>query len=211
MVSRRSRPGSSSTTRMRALRLGEWGVASCMAASIGKPLGFPSLWLTLWSALVGRTLDVGNGIELGLRVRERPLETGILFALGSQALGELRDPFVRRPLGTRLQTPHIRLEGLLAFDLLQLQERESALRRKQSLGAGEYFTQKSLRNDRVGAGVARRGENHGITQHFARRRGRVVVVADRGQHFSLFGRGAARHLQAGVQVIGDQRGFGGVA
>src|SRR6476660_8421819 len=115
MVSRRSRPGSSSTTRMRALRFGVCGVASCMAASIGKPLRLPSLRWLLRRAFVSRAFDVGDGVELGLRVGERLLETGVLVALGSQALGELGDSIVGGPVGALLQPPVVSLHGLLTI------------------------------------------------------------------------------------------------
>ena len=99
---------------------------------------------------------------------------------------------VRVPFGALLQASHIRLERLLAFDLLQLQERESAFRRQQSLGVGQHFAQKSLRDDRIVAGVAGSGEHHGITQHAARRGRGAVVVVGAGEDFGLFGRRAAR-------------------
>ena len=63
--------------------------------------------------------------------------------------------FIRVSFGSLLQAPHIRLKRLLAIDLLQLQERESTFRRQQSLGVSQYFTQKSLCDDRIGARVAR--------------------------------------------------------
>src|SRR5437868_14228826 len=94
MVSRRSRPGSSSTTRMRALRLVECGVASCMAACIQKPLRFPSFGL--WGpSVVRRAFDVRDRIQLGLRIGERLLETGIFLALGGRATRQLSDAVVR--------------------------------------------------------------------------------------------------------------------
>src|SRR6187455_3541164 len=97
-----------------------------------KPLRFPSLWRR-GPPVVRRAFDVCDGVQLGLGVRKSLLETVIFLALGGQAPRQLRDAFIRVSFSSLLQTSHIRLERLLAVDLLQLQERESTFCRQQSL------------------------------------------------------------------------------
>ena len=152
-----------------------------------KPLRFPSLRRRS-PPVVRRAFDVCDGVQFGLGVRKRLLETVVFLALGGQASRQLRDAFIRVSFGSRLQAPNIRLKRLLALDLLQLQERESAFRREQSLRACEDFTQKSLCDDRIGARVAGGGQHHGITQHPARRGRGAVVVVGGGEDLGLFGR-----------------------
>src|ERR1700722_20996930 len=86
MVRRRSSPGSSSTTRMRALRLPVWfkivSLAGTDIASVSRGAGF---------ALIERALDVGDRREFRARLVEFLAQPRVLVGFRLQAAVGLGD------------------------------------------------------------------------------------------------------------------------
>src|SRR5262249_4463340 len=88
MVSRRSSPGSSSTTRMRALRLPVWFKVVSLTCGDGSALARRR---RRGLALIQRALDVGDGVELGARLLELLAQARVLVHLLLQAVVHVRD------------------------------------------------------------------------------------------------------------------------
>src|ERR1700736_2040281 len=95
MVRRRSSPGSSSTTRIRALRLPVWFKIVFLAYGLPpRVTGF---------ALIQRALDVGDGVELSACLLEVLAQPGVLIQLGLQTVIGVRRALPVGPDNIRLQ------------------------------------------------------------------------------------------------------------
>src|SRR5262249_28380239 len=126
MVSSRNRPGSSSTTRMRALRFPVWFKCGSLFGSWVRG-GVAGL------ALVQRALDVGDCIELGARLFQLLAQPRVLVDLRLQAASGGRDPRLVLAHRISLQPAIFRDERQMVVNLRKLEEGEGALGRHQRL------------------------------------------------------------------------------
>src|SRR5580704_6775568 len=110
MVRRRSSPGSSSTTRMRALRLPVW----FKLAFLKRPLSAPGV---AGLALVQRALNVENGLQLGARLVALLAQPRVLIELGLHAVIGAGHAFMVEPYHFALQPAVFRLERQMLVNL----------------------------------------------------------------------------------------------
>src|SRR5579863_10384358 len=151
MVSSRSSPGSSSTTRMRALRLPVWFKSGSWGLRVRR--GGAGL------ALVQRTLDVGDRIELGARLLQLLAQPAVLLDLGLQTpVGACQARLVlARRIG--LQPAIFRDQRQMVVNLRKLEEGEGALGGQQRLRMRRELAQQPLGARLVGGRVPGGGEH----------------------------------------------------
>src|SRR5687768_3089599 len=129
MLSRRSRPGSSSTKRI-------------LPRSGAEPGGLLCIWTIF--AFPDRSFDVRDGVESRAHVVERRLELPVFL--------ERRRELLRRAvvaLGSRrrcgsLQPGGLRIENQPLLDVLQKYQREVALLGQQRIARGEQLAEQRL-------------------------------------------------------------------
>src|SRR5262245_42594227 len=143
MLSRRNRPGSSSTRRIRP-----------RSGAVLWDLG--CIWTIF--AFPNRSFDIGDGVEPGAHVVERELELPVFLECRLQLLGSAVVAFGGGRGSRSLQAAGLRIENQARLDVLQMYQGERALLGQQRIASREQLAEQRLCFRFVARGMRRRGE-----------------------------------------------------
>src|SRR5688572_6490160 len=143
MLSKRSRPGSSSTSSIRPRSGTVPGGLLCICTIFAFP---------------DRSFDVGDGVELGAHVVERELELPVFFERGLKLLRVAVVALRGRSRSRALQAFGLGIENEPLLDVLQMDQRENVLLGQQRVAGRKQLGEQGLRLARIARGVRRRRE-----------------------------------------------------